>query len=430
MEILLFIVLVIANALFALVEMSLAASRPFRLQAMAEGGDVAAARVIKIRTAPDVFIGTTQLGLNLIAILSGMYVEGAFAPRLQNILIQWGIGEASSHTLAVVFVVSVATLLFLLFGELIPKRIAMAHPEAIAKAISGWFVILTWVTKHPLWILEKVTNAIVPMITKNAVSDPLVATSELRLVLEHSAQAGTLEASAFAIVENALDMDDRNVVAIMVPRSDILYLNSQDSQDVNLKKLRSTPYHRFLVCDGGLDTISGLFDISNAIPAIAGEAPLDLSVKLESIHYVPETLSLRETMDDLQASRKSSAIVVNEFNEVIGMVSLNDIYAAVMGDTTDETGNEWITARQPDGWYVAGIADMSSVKSALGLTGDLPGEVNDAYHTMNGFMMYMLHRMPKEADTFDFGDFAFEVCDIDGRFVDKVLVTRKKPTSI
>lgn len=425
MELLFFIALVLANALFALIEMSLAASRPFRLQAMADGGDLSAARVIKIRATPDVFIGTTQLGLNLIAILSGMYVEGAFTPRLQDAFLRWGFDTSSAHTLALVFVVGGVTLLFLLFGELIPKRIAMAHPEAIAKAISGWFTVLTWVTKHPLWLLERVTNAVVPLITKNAVTDPLVATSELRLVLEHSAQAGTLEASAFTIVENALDMDERNVVAIMVPRSDILYLNSQDSQSENLLKLRSTPYHRFLVCDGGLDAISGLFDISNAIPAIAGESPLDLSVKLESIHYVPETLSLKETMEDLQGARKSSAIVVNEFNEVIGMVSLKDIYAAVMGDTTEETGNEWIKARQPDGWYVAGVADMGSVKTALGLTGDLPGEASDAYHTMNGFMMYMLHRMPKEADKFDFEGFSFEVCDIDGRFVDKVLVTKK-----
>lgn len=424
MEWFIFIVLIGANAIFALVEMSLAASRSVRLQASADNGDAAALRAIRLQKDPGTFIGTTQLGLNLVALLSGIYVENAFTPQLRTFLIYAGMSTTTAGTMAFITVIISVTLLFLLFGELIPKRIAMAHPEQIAKAVSGWFTVLTWVTKPPLTLLEKVTGFVVSWIIRNPESSPLVTTDELRLVLEQSAKEGTLQASAFTIVENALDMDDRLVVAVMVPRSDMMYLDTQDTQEENLQKLCSTPYHRFVVCEGGLDNIKGLLDITDAIPSIAGKAALDLTKKLEPIHGVPESLSLKQTMDDLQLARKASAVVINEFNEVIGMVSLNDIYAAVMGDTTEETGDQWIQARTPEGWYIAGIADMEAVKLAIGLDSELPGEKSKAYHTVNGFVMYMMCRMPREADTFEVAGYKFEVSDIDGRFVDKVLVVK------
>lgn len=420
MEWLIFIALVGANAVFALVEMSLAASRDVRLQAMAEAGDAAAQRSIKLRKKPAIFIGTTQLGLNLVALMSGMYVESAFTPQLRVLFESFGVQTQTAATLSLAIVIAGVTLLFLLFGELIPKRVAMAHPEKIANYVSGWFTVLTWFTAPPLRLLEAVTNRVV----KTPIGDNVVTANELRLVLEQSAEAGTLEASAFTIVENALDMDDRNVCAVMVPRPDMMYLDKQDSSEDNLEKLCSQPYHRFVVCDGGLDNIVGLLDITTAIPAIAGKAKLDLNTRLDTIHYVPESQSLKQTMEDLQHVCKPSAVIVNEFDQVIGMVNLSDIYAAIMGDTTEETGNQWIQPREQGGWYIAGIADMNSVKTAIGLDADLPGEENKTYNTVNGFVMYMLRRMPREADTFEVAGFKFEVSDIDGRFVDKVLVVK------
>lgn len=420
MEWLFFIALVGANAVFALVEMSLAASRDVRLQAMADNGDAAAVRSIKLREKPAIFIGTTQLGLNLVALMSGMYVESAFTPQLKALFERLGVESATASTAALALVIGGVTLLFLLLGELIPKRIAMAYPEKIANSVSGWFTVLTWFTSPPLRLLEAVTNRVV----KAPLSDNIVTANELRLVLEQSAEAGTLQASAFTIVENALDMDERNVCAVMVPRPDMMYLDKQDSEQENLEKLCSQPYHRFVVCDGGLDNIVGLLDIINAIPAIAGKAPLNLNSRLDTIHYVPESQSLKQTMEDLQQARTASAVVVNEFDQVIGMVALTDIYAAIMGDKTEETGDQWIQPRDQGGWYVAGIADMNVVKAAIGLDDDLPGEANKSYNTVNGFVMYMLRRMPREADTFEVAGYKFEVSDIDGRFVDKVLVVK------
>lgn len=414
------------NALFSTFEMSLAACRELKLKALESLGNTRATRVLELRRKPTLFIGTAQLALNAVAILSGVYVESVLSEPIASLLIQLHyIDSTTAKTIATCISILIITIIFLLFGDLIPKRIAMLYPESIACAIVGIFSKIVMVTTPILKILDYITEHIATKLKTSNVEDG-VTFEEVCLVIEQGIQSGAVEKSSMHIVENALNLDDRNITEIMIPRTEIDFIDSTLPRDELIRKLKSNPYHRYILCKENIDHVLGIIDLTDLIPIFSNETDLNLDVLVKPMHYIPETLTLQEGLTDLQLNQKTLAMVINEFGEVIGMVRLTDIHNAIVGKTIATEENNWITTRNDGSWIVSGDAPVSIVKNTLGLTTYLDGEEQSKYHTVNGMVMYLLHRMPKEGDILMVEHFTIEVIDIDKHLVDKVLIQPKK----
>lgn len=418
--------LTVLNALFSTFEMSLAACRELKLKALESLGNSRATMVLELRKKPTLFIGTAQLALNAIAILSGVYVESVLSDPLTVLILNTNIVDLdTAKTIATTISIICITIVFLLFGDLIPKRVAMLYPESIACAIVGIFSKIVLITTPILKVLDFITESIANKLKKTNAVDG-VTFEEVCLVIEQGVQSGAVEKSSMQIVENALNLDDRNVTEIMIPRTEIDFIDSTLPRDALLQKLKTNPYHRYILCKENIDHVLGIIDLTDLIPIFSNEADLNLDILVKPMHYIPETLTLQQGLTDLQQNQKTLAMIINEFGEVIGMVRLSDIHHSIVGKTGSTTENNWVTTRSDGTWLVSGDAPVSVVKDTLGLTMALDGEDQAKYHTVNGMVMYLLHRMPKEGDILTVENFIIEVIDIDKHLVDKVLIQPKK----
>lgn len=417
------ILLTSLNALFSISEMSLAACRELKLNALIAQGNKNAKLVLDLRKKPTLFIGAAQLALNVIAILSGMFIESMLSEPISELIISLNIVDVlMAKKIATTLSIFLITVSFLLFGDLIPKRIAMQHPEQIACRLAGFFAKIVYVLSPVLKLLDYVSDKIV----KKSPHDDSVTFEEVCLVIEQGVRSGAVERSSIHIVENALNLDERNVTEIMIPRTEIDFIDSTLDKDTLIKKLKNNPYHRYILCKNNIDHVQGIIDLTDLIPIFSGDVDLNLDTIVKPMHYIPETLDLQQSLTDLQTNQKTLAMVINEFGEVIGMVRLSDIHHTITGNINEQDNSSWITKRSDGSYIVAGDTPVSILKDTLKIETVLDGELIEKYHTVNGLVMYFLHRMPKEGDIIQLENFNIEVVDIDKHLIDKVLVQQIK----
>ena len=423
LEAVLIIALLIAlSGLVSCSELALASSRKIKLQVMAKEGDVRALDVLKMQEQPGSFITVVQIGLNAVAILGGIVGEAAIRPFLHRILghytdAGWATGTAS--LLSFMFVTGV----FILFADLMPKRIAMTRPEHVAVRVVRPMMLLIFILKPFVWFFDGIANAIFKALKISTVRTEQLTSEDIYAVVDAGAQAGVLKQQEHYLIENIFDMQERTVTSTMTTRENIVYFDKNDDIETILAEMEEKPHSKFLVCnEGELEKVIGYIESHTLLTLYLKEKNIKLTDKraLRKVLFIPDTLSLYEVLESFKNAGEDFAVVVNEYALVVGVVSLKDVMSIVMGELVNTEEEPQIIQRNDTSWLIEGAAPLEDVMRALDIV-DFPNSEN--YETLGGFMMYMQRKIPKRTDFVLFDKYKFEIIDTDNLKIDQVLVS-------
>jgi putative hemolysin len=420
--------LVLLNALFTMAEMAIVAARKARLQNLAESGHDGARIALELKRDPSRFLSTMQIGITVIAILSGSFggatLGETFATYLETIP---GFIGRYAHAIAIGSVVIVISYVSLIIGELVPKRIALSRPELIASRFARLMRAFSTIMAPAVWLLSTSTNLVLRLLPLQHGEQPPVTEEEINLMLREGAAAGHFHVGETTIAQMALRLGDRRISAVMTPRTKVEWLNLADSEEDNKKKILASPHSRFPVIDGDPDAVAGIIQVKDLLLAELAGKPADLRAVLRPPLFLPNTVTALRALEMLKKSGELMALVVDEYGDFEGIVTLTDIMEALVGDiaTPGEGEDPPVVTRDDGSWLIDGMVPIDEVKDVIGLK-HLPGEETGDFQTLGGFMMAQVNRVPRVADHFIVEGYRFEVVDMDGRRVDRVLIIPPK----
>jgi putative hemolysin len=426
-EIILIVLLVIANGLFAMSEMALVASRKARLKQRAKDGDAGAKAALALAEAPSDLLATAQIGITLVGVLAGAFGGATIAEALEAWLKTFPAVASFAHGLALFIVVAAITLLSILFGELVPKRLALAHAEGIASFTARPMRLLSKLCTPIVRVLGKSTDAFVKVLGIKPGNEPAVTDDEVRHLLDQGIRAGNFEFVERAMVDNLFKLSDRRVGSILTPRQDLSWLDVSDSQDEIHRKISADNHARYIVADGDLDHVIGVVRVRDLLKKSLVGARVDLKAAVQKPVYVPETLPALKLLEMFKRKRQHMALVLDEYGGLQGIVTLGDVLESILGDIPDhgESSEPEAVQRDDGSWLLDGGMDVEKVRSLLHLP-ELTDDERQSFSTLAGFVMYHLGRVPAIGDHFEFEGARFEVVDLDGRRIDRVLAERKR----
>jgi len=425
MDLWILVFLILGSGVLSLAEMAVGASRNSHLAMLAEGGSAGAGTVLRFRQHPSRLLATTQLGITALAMLSGVFGESLWVPRAELWLRESvGLAEAPAYWLALGGVVTVITFFTLVFGEVIPKRLALAKPEATAVALAGPVRLLLRLV-HPLvFIVSWVSDRILDLFPAKGTAEASAA-DEIRFLIESGRKEGVLDQTESEILGNVFRLDNRRVGAIMTPATGIAYLDLSQPREANMKVLQERAVSRFLVCKGGFGNPLGFVESRELLQALLVGNGLDFGKLSPSPpFYVPNSLSLIGLLEFFKANQTQIALVVNEFGGTEGLVTLSDLMGTVVGDVLSGAVEAPLALQRSDGsWLLDGLLPIDELKELLQMA-ELPEEDLGNYHTVGGFVVYQLGRIPKKTESFEWAGWRFEVMDMEKNRVDEVLAKR------
>jgi putative hemolysin len=425
MDVLLLLLLILLNAVFAMSEMAVVSSRKARLQRMADDGFPGAKSAMALNEEPSAFLSTIQVGITTIGILSGVVGEGLLASSIAAWLSQseWLAPYAKGFSVALVVVI--ITYLSVVIGELVPKRLALLAPERIASVVARPMVWLSGIARPMVMLLSSSSNLLLRLLGARRTDEPPVTDDEIKVLMEQGAEAGVFHESEQAIVSNVLRLDDQRVGAIMTPRMDIYAIDLEEGENEIRGKIAESPHSRVIVCRGGLEHILGVLKIGDLLkPVLRGDA-FSVEPYLTPPLFVPETISTTQLLESFRKERVQFGLIVDEYGDLQGLVSLTDVLTSIVGDLPerDSLSDDDVVRREDGSWLVDGSVGLERLKATLELD-ELPAEEEHSFHTVGGFAMHRLGRIPSVADHFETAGFRFEVVDMDRNRVDKVLIAR------
>jgi putative hemolysin len=422
MEVLFLLALILLNGAFSMSEMALVASRKGRLQSQANAGDRGSAVALELGEEPTRFLSTVQIGITSIGILNGIVGEAVLAKPVSEWLRRW-MEVATSEYVATAIVVVTITYFSIVLGELVPKRIGQLSPEAIARLVSRPVNWLSIATKPFVKLLSASTNFVVALVGAKPRDDANFVEEEIHALLLEGKGSGAIEETEHQLVRNVFRLDDRQLGSLMVPRGDIVFLDANMSWSENQKAIESREHARFPVIRGGLNDIIGVVSARILLgKALKGEVP-DLAALAQPAVFVPATLTGMELLENFRASGGHVAFVVDEYGEVQGMVTFTDVIEAITGEFKPRTGEDaWAVQREDGSWLIDGSIPIPDLKDRLGLA-TVPEEESAKYHTLSGMLLLLMGRLPGTGDHTEWSTWKFEVVDMDGRRIDKVLAT-------
>jgi putative hemolysin len=426
MDVALLVFLIALNGLFAMSEMALTAARKARLTVMTESGETGAQAAMELHEHPTRWLSTVQIGITSIGILNGIVGEAAFSAPLAAWLIEALHAPARAAQLgATALVVVIITFLTIIFGELVPKRIGQLYPETVARFVAVPMQGLTKATRPFVWLLSASTEAVLRLVGVRESNQRAVTEEEIAASLEEGLDAGVIEAHEHQMVRNVFRLDERQVGSMMVPRTEIVWLDVDAPLADVLALMSGRPHSRYPVCRGGLDDVQGVLAAQALLkPLSEGRVP-PLSLLMESPVFVPETLSGMELLEHFRVADARLVFVVDEYGAVQGVITVRDVLEAITGEfTAPSAQNAWAVQRDDGSWLMDGLIPVPELKDRLELD-ELPEEDRGRYNTLAGMIMLLLGRLPNTADHVDWEGWRFEVVDLDGKRVDKVLVTRQ-----
>lgn len=428
-EVAIILLLLVANGVFAAAEIAVVTARRVRLEQRASQGDARAARALELSRNPTSFLSTVQVGITLIGILAGAYGGATLAEPLEARLgqVSW-IGE-HADVVAFAIVVSAITYLSLVIGELVPKAVALSNPERIASNVATRVAAVAKVASPLVVVLDVSTRAVLKLLRVAPVQEGTVTEDEIRAMLKQATKTGDVDEVEQAIVEQVFKLGDRRVSSIMTPRPDIDWLDIHEGLDGVRKHLAVAKHPRLLFCDGSLDAVLGVVRSEDVLNQLLTQDEIDLPSMLKPPMFVPATLSAFQLVESFRASKMHVALVLDEFGAVEGIVTPSDVLQGLVGELQSDANageDPYIVGRADGSWLVDGITPIEEVTQAVDLP-PMPEDEAGSYQTLAGFVMTRLARVPNAGETFDFGGFRFEVIDMDGRRVDKVLVSRIPP---
>jgi putative hemolysin len=424
-EILIILVLIVINGAFALSEIAIVSSRRIRLVRMVDRGSSGAAQALSLASEPTRFLSSVQVGITSIGILSGALGEATLAGHLRQGFEQIPAVSLYAEPLALAVVVVSITYVSLILGELVPKRLALTDPEGIAAIIARPMKILARVGRPIVYVLSVSTDTVLRILGVRHVKRTAVTVEEIKVLIEQSTAEGVLEPTERELMTNVLNLDERHVAAVLTPRSDVVFLDVGDSVEQNRDKLRREPHDVLPLCDGGLDHVLGVVRARRVLEEVLDGHSLDLPGLAEPALFVPETMTIMMLLEEFKRANLPAALVVDEFGDVGGIVSLTDVVSSIVGELPADNVEEPAIVRRDDGsWLLDGALDLAALVRTLTDDSIVSEEDRQHYHTLGGLAMVSLRRVPRTGDVFERGHHRFEIVDMDGNRVDRVLVTR------
>ncbi len=425
MFVLTLILLVLVSAFFSISEIALTAARRTKLQVLSERGDRRATKVLLLKEEPGNFFTVVQIGVNSVAILAGILGEKHVSDLVYEVLLGY-MDAGMAQRVANIGSFLVVTLLFIQFADLIPKRIAMTFPEACAVQVIGPMLTLLKVFKPLVWVFNAAADAMLRLMGIPTKPVDQITTEDIAAMVDAGAEAGVLHKHELHLIENVFELDSKPITAIMTPRDDVVFLTLGETADSIRRKLVKQPHAQYPVCGKSIDDVLGYMDskaILQLLLANESAAVLDDLGKHydKNVLVIPDTLTLSESLTRFREMHENFAVVMNEYGLVVGIVTLDDIVGALMGDILYTTEDEQIVRRDESSWLVDGLTPLVDLKKALELD-TLPGE--DYVDTAAGLVIYSLKRIPKKSESITVAGFRFEVLDIDHHKIDQLLVSR------
>jgi len=425
LEAVIIFLLILANGIFALSEMAVVSARKARLQQRVKEGDKKAQVALELADSPGRFLSTIQIGITLIGILAGALGGATIAEALAVELNRFELISPYGEAISIFVVVLVITYLSLIVGELVPKRLALNQPENVASKIAPAMKVLSKVVSPIVQFLNISTETALKLLKANTVSDQNVTEEEIKLMIEQGAKTGVFELSEQEMVNRVFRLSDRKVNSLMTPYTEVMWLDLDDSNDQLLKKLFTSDHSYYPLARGSLDNITGLVKARDLLAQKVDQVSKCLEEVARPALFVPERMAALEVLERFKEARSHVALVIDEYGGLQGLVTVNDLMEAIVGDIplTEEEATPEIVMREEGSWLVDGKILIDELKEFFQVE-DLPNEEAD-YQTLGGFIMAFLGCVPSVSDHFEWGGYRFEVVDMDGRRVDKVLIERR-----
>jgi len=421
----LILLLICLNGAFAMSEMALVSARKVRLQQLAESGDAGAATALELAQQPTRFLSTVQVGITTIGILSGALGESAVADPLKPWLETIPPLRPYAAQMALAATVIAITFTSLVVGELVPKRLALHQPEAIARWAARPLHWLSLAALPVVKALTLTTDLVLWLLRVRAQRDPSITEEEIKVLLAQGTEEGVFEESEQKFMENILRLDDRKVGAILTPRKEVVYLDLSKPFDENRRRILDHQHWILPLCRGGWDEVVGLVKTKDLLNRMLLDAEPDLEAIASPALFVLDSLTLMEVLEQFRAAQLHSALVVDEYGEIEGLVALSDVLQAIVGDLPSSAGDsdpDYIQ-REDGSWLIDGRVPVDILQDLFDLDPQPDGDRSE-FHTVGGFVMLHLGRIPKSSDHFCHAGLRVEVVDMDGHRVDKILVSR------
>ena len=400
-------------------EIALVSARKARLEAQADKGDVDAKRALKLANHPDTFLSTIQIGITLVGVLTGIYSGGTFKEPLQNWLSQFADIAAYAETIATLIIVIVLTYVSLVLGELVPKRIGLSNPEGIAKSVSVVMQAVTLMMYPFIWLLSASSHLIMRILRMKP-NDNQVTEEEIKAIISEGTEQGTIEEAEQEIIERVFHLSDRNITSLMTHRSDILWLESTKTIAEVRAQMPESLHSMYPVCAGSIDQIKGVVSLKDLFVADGAELVIDIAKEAK---YVPENNSAYQVLERFKQSKIHHCFIVNEYGSIEGLITLNDILEAIVGDIPQEEDHDYEILKRADGSFLIDAQlpfyDFLSYfdKTEFMLQGD------QEFDTLAGFIIHSLEKIPTTGEILTWKIFTFEIVDMDKHRIDKILVT-------
>ena len=419
MDIVILLCLILLNGLFVMSEIALVSARKSRLEYLAEKGDRKAKAALDLSNNPDIFLSAAQIGITLVSILTGVYSGERFGKSLQPYVEKIEVLRPYAATIATTLIVIIVTFLSIIFGELIPKRIALLRAERIAKIVAKPMLVFAKITHPIVWLLTLVSNLFFAIFKIKRSKSDAVTEEEIKAMVTEGTEAGTIDEAEQKIIERVFHLGDRNITSLMTHRSDIVWFNLDDNEDKMKQKIIDQPHSIYPICDGDIDQLRGVVSIKDMYITDDLTAFKDM---MQSALFVPENNSAYQVLEKFKESKIHSAFIVDEYGSILGMITLNDILEAIVGDIPQTDLEDYEIKKRDDGSYLIDGQIPFYDFLAFFEKADWMNEGEHEFDTLAGFILHQLERIPQSGDKMDWRGFNFEIVDMDGHRIDKVLV--------
>jgi putative hemolysin len=419
MEIIILLVLIFINGLFVMSEIALVSARKSRLEHLAEKGDLKAKRALELSNNPEKFLAAAQIGITFVAILTGVYSGDRFGGYLEPGIRKIDVLAPYANTIATTIVVIIVTFLSILFGELIPKRIGLLRSEKISKLVARPMNGFARATHPIVWILNKISNLFFRLFKIKRSKDDAITEEEIKTLIGEGTEAGTIDEAEQDIIERVFHLGDRNITSLMTHRSDIIWFNLDDNEDKIKEKILQEPHSIYPICDGEIDNIKGVVSIKDLY--VSPDDTLFKELMLPAL-FIPENNTAYQVLEKFKQSKLHSCFIVDEYGSILGMITLNDILEAIVGDMPQPDVPDYEIRKREDGSFlIDGQIPFYDFLTYFEKA-DWLNEGEHDFDTLAGFILHELEHIPKTGEKLEWKGFRIEIIDMDGHRIDKVLV--------
>lgn len=420
MEVFILLALIFLNGLFVMSEIALVSARKSRLENMANKGDETARKALDLANNPELFLSAAQIGITLIAILTGVYSGERFGKYLQPYIEQIEPIAKYAQTISTTIIIIIVTFLSIVFGELIPKRIGLIKAEKIARIVALPVLYFSKATHPFVWLLNKTSNIILKLLNVKSTADNNVTEEEIKAIISEGTEQGAIEEVEQEIIERVFHLSDRNITSLMTHRSDIIWFDLNDTEDSIRDKIIREPHSVYPICDKDLDNIKGNVTLKDLY--VTNDFTAFKSIMKPAV-FVPENITAYRLLERFKQQRVTSCFIVDEYGSLQGMITLNDILQAIVGEMPQPDDDYYEIVKRKDGTFLVDAQIPFYNFLSHFYKAEWMSEVEQEFDTLAGFILHQLERIPHIGDTMEWKGFQFEIIDMDAQRIDKVLVT-------